>query len=86
MSSKFIDGLMFKDPHQNAPDFVLMAGSIKREELITWLQGQSGEWINFDIKRSQKDKPYAAINDFKKAENSGGNNNPPPNYDNDVPF
>jgi len=62
---KFVDGLMVKKPHQNAPDFVKAGLSIKREELINWLQGQSGEWINVDIKESQKGSWYAQVNDWQ---------------------
>src|SRR5207342_3320309 len=42
---KFIDGLIFKAPHENAPDYVIAKISIKRQELIAWLQSQEGEWI-----------------------------------------
>jgi len=69
---KFVDGLMVKKPHQNAPDFVKAGLSIKREELINWLQGQSGEWINIDIKESQKGSWYAQVNDWQPQGDHGG--------------
>ncbi|MEN8252615.1 MAG: hypothetical protein ABFQ53_03480 [Patescibacteria group bacterium] len=69
---KFVDGLMVKKPHQNAPDFVKANLSIKREELITWLQGQSGEWINLDVKESQKGSWYAQVNDWQPQQGGGG--------------
>ena len=62
---EFIDGLMFKEKHQNAPDFVICKLSIKREELIAWLQAKDGEWINGDIKRSKNGKIYAAVDNWK---------------------
>ena len=62
---EFIDGLMFKEKHQNAPDFVICKLSIKREELIAWLQAKDGEWINGDIKRSKQGKLYAAVDNWK---------------------
>lgn len=62
---KFIDGLIVKAPHENAPEYVIAKLSIKREELIAWLQGQSGDWINADIKESQGGKYYAAVDDWK---------------------
>jgi len=62
---EFIDGLMFKEKHQNAPDFVICKLSIKREELIAWLQAKDGEWINGDIKRSKQGKIYAAVDNWK---------------------
>ena len=73
---KFVDGLMVKKPHQNAPDFVKGSLSIKREELINWLQGETGEWINVDIKESQKGSWYAQVNDWQpQGEQGGGQQN-----------
>ena len=69
--NKFIPGLFFKDPHENAPDFVMAKGSIKVRDLIDWLQQQDGEWVNFDLKRSREGKPYAQIDDWKP-QNGGG--------------
>ena len=75
--NKFVDGLMVKQPHSNAPDFIKASISIKNAELIAWLQGQQGEWINIDIKESKGGKWYAAVNDFKP-EHQGGQSQPPP--------
>lgn len=63
--TKFIDGLIVKAPNERAPEYVKARLSIKREELIAWLQGQSGEWINADIKQGQSGKWYAAVDDWK---------------------
>ena len=63
--NNFIDGLIVKAPHQNAPDFVKAKLSIKREELIGWLQQQTGDWINVDVKESRAGKWYAAVDDWK---------------------
>lgn len=98
----FIDGLIVKAPHSNAPDFVKAKLSIKREEMIGWLQQQSGEWINADIKESRAGKWYAAIDNWKPdPDRAGGgappaDGNPPPgnyddspppaDYDDDIPF
>lgn len=67
---KFINGLNFKAPNDNAPEYVKAKGSIKREELIAWLQSETGEWINFDIKVSQGGKWYGAVDTWKP--NQGG--------------
>ena len=64
-NTQFIDGLIIKKPHPNAPDFVLLKLSIKREELIQWLERQSGEWINADVKESRGGKVYAAIDSWE---------------------
>jgi single-stranded DNA-binding protein len=96
----FVDGLIVKAPHPNAPDFVKASISIKRADLGNWLRGRSEEWINVDVKESKGGKWYAAINDFvpdasksqpsrAAPDNSGRqqNSNPPAdNYDDDIPF
>lgn len=69
--TKFIDGLIFKAPHENAPDYVIAKISIKRAELIAWLQSQTGDWINADLKESQQGKLYAAVDDWKPGSNGG---------------
>ena len=63
--NKFINGLIVKAPNERAPDYVKARLSIKREELIAWLQSEQGEWINADIKVSQGGKWYAAVDDWK---------------------
>lgn len=78
MSDKpvFIDGLMAKKPHENAPDFMKASISIKRADLIAWLQGRDDEWINADVKESKGGKWYAALNDYKPQTGRGAE--PPP--------
>lgn len=65
---EFVDGLIVKAPHSNAPDFVKGALSIRREELIAWLQKQKGDWVNVDIKEARSGKWYAAVNEYKPQE------------------
>ena len=55
---KFPEGIMAKKPNENAPDFVKAKVSIKRDELLNWLQSQSDEWINLDLKESKKSNKY----------------------------
>lgn len=69
--TKFIDGLRFKAPHERAPEYVRAKGSIKVADLLAWLQQQSGEWVNFDVKVSQNGSWYAAIDDWKPQGNGG---------------
>lgn len=68
---KFIDGLIVKAPHEKAPDFVKARLSIKREEMIAWLQAQEGEWVNADIKESKAGKWYAAVDEWKPEQRGG---------------
>ena len=64
----FLDGLIFKLPSPNAPDFVKGKLSIKREQLIAALSGMTDEWVNLDLLESKQGKAYAKINDWKKDE------------------
>ena len=81
---EFVNGLIVKEPHQNAPDFVKCAISIKREELIEWLTNREGDWVNIDVKESKGGKWYAAVSNFKpKQENKPGANVPAAEYEDD---
>lgn len=63
--TEFVNGLIVKAPREGAPEYVKASLSIKREELIAWLAGKDGEWINVDVKESQNGKWYAAVNNWK---------------------
>tara|TARA_R110000803_G_C11701937_1_gene285608 strand:- start:80 stop:382 length:303 start_codon:yes stop_codon:yes gene_type:complete len=94
----FVDGLIVKAPHPNAPDFVKASISIKRADLGNWLRGRSEEWINVDVKESRAGKWYAAVNTFvpkpqgdrAAPDNSGSQQNYSPpsqdDFDQDIPF
>jgi hypothetical protein len=71
--TQFIQGLIVKAPHERAPEYVKAKLSIKREELIAWLQQQSGEWINADVKVSRGGKWYCAVDEWKR---DGGERKP----------
>lgn len=62
---EFVNGLIVKAPHQNAPDFVKCAISIKVADLSAWLAGKSDEWINIDVKESRGGKWFATVNTWK---------------------
>ena len=100
--TKFINGLMFKAPNDNAPEYVKAKLSIKREELIAWLQSEAGEWINADIKVSNGGKWYAAVDTWKPNHGNGTSRSSAPQpprrdpapattfdnepFDDDIPF
>ena len=71
---EFVNGLTIKVRSENAPDYVLANGSIKREQLIEWLQGRGEEWINWQAKLSKGGKPYVAVDNWKPKE--GGQSEP----------
>lgn len=64
-NAKFVQGIIAKPPHERAPEYVKARLSIKREELIAWLQTESGEWINADVKVGQSGRWYVAVDDWK---------------------
>lgn len=63
--TEFVNGLIVKAPNDNAPDYVKAKISIRREEMIAWLQTKSDDWINADVKVSQGGKWYAAVDNWK---------------------
>lgn len=69
---EFVNGLIVKAPHENAPEYVKAKLSIKREELIEWLEGKEGDWINLDLKESQGGKWYAAVDNWKPEGGTSG--------------
>lgn len=70
--TEFIDGLLAKPPRETAPDFIIGRLSIKREEMIEWLQARDDEWINADIKESRNGKWYVAVDPWKPQQAGGG--------------
>ena len=69
---EFVDGLIVKAPHQNAPDFVKASISIKVADLGKWLREKykagSTDWINIDVKESKSGRWYAAVSTYKPKE------------------
>ena len=81
---EFPKGLIVKAPRDGAPDFVKASISIKVEELIEWLSGREGEWVNLDVKEAKSGHWYASVNTFKpKNENKPGANVPASDYESD---
>jgi len=67
MSEKkeFVKGIFCKKKHPKSPDFVLGGGSMKRVDLIEFLNSKTDEWINFQILNSKAGKPYIVVDDWK---------------------
>jgi hypothetical protein len=90
---EFINGLVFKLRAENAPDYLLAKFSIKRADLIAWLQSRDDEWINGEAKVSKTSgKPYAAVDNWKPNGAKGGTTpdrripSMAPADDSDIPF
>jgi hypothetical protein len=67
----FVNGLRIQKPRDNAPDFVKANISINREELLAWLNQQTGEWINAQALDS-KNKPgnwYVEVDTWEPTKN-----------------
>jgi hypothetical protein len=62
---EFVNGLIVKKPHDNAPDFVKCGISINRKSLMEWLAGRGDEWINLQVKESKEGKWYAQVDTWK---------------------
>lgn len=64
----FVNGMVFKEPHQNAPDFVKGTLSIKAAEFVQWMREnieKGEEWLNIDLKVSKNGKAYAELSTWK---------------------
>lgn len=66
MSKNFTDGLIFKKPRENAPEFIKGSLSVKVDDFIEYLKkNESNGWVNIDLKVSKEGKYYAELNDWK---------------------
>lgn len=82
MSDKtFANGIIFTYPSDKAPEFVIGKISIKKSEFMPFLESQTGDWVNLDVKLSKTDKIYCELNTWKKE----GDQRPPKESDG-MPF
>jgi len=63
--TQFVEGLIAKAPNDRAPDYIKAKLSIKREELIAWLEQQDGDWINAEVKEGRSGKWYVAVDNWQ---------------------
>jgi len=70
----FVEGVIFKKPHENAPDFVKGSLSLKMKDLIEFAKTHHKDgWLNIDLLESRGGKYYAALNTFEPKKQDGGN-------------
>jgi len=65
----YAKGIYYDLPRENAPEFVLGRLSIKKLELMQWVDQQPANdkgYINLDILMGKENKPYIAVNDYVK--------------------
>jgi len=63
---KFVPGLYAKEP-TDRPDFVKCLISIKREQMIEFLNSRDDEWLNVEVNEAKLGKWYARLNEWKPA-------------------
>jgi hypothetical protein len=80
-TKEFPKGLIVKRAPENAPDFVKAKVSIKRTELIEWLQSKDKDWINLDLLNSKKNILYLVVNDFETQKQENEKNKAPEKED-----
>lgn len=75
---EYIKGLYAKQKHARAPEYVVCKLSMKRKDLIEYLNGKQDEWINAEVKNG-KNGFYVSIDDWKptKKEDDGSVVMPP---------
>ena len=62
---EFADGIWFKEPDPKAPDFVLGAINIRREDFMKFLAEKDGDYVNLKVLRSRAGKPYVEVDNWK---------------------
>lgn len=62
---EFINGLNFKPPREQAPEFVKGTGSINKNRLIEFLQSKQNEWVNFNVMVGRSGNWYAEVDNWK---------------------
>ena len=67
---EFVNGLLVKAPHVNAPPFIKVKLSLKRTDLIDWLSAKTGDWINLDVKEAKSGKWYAEVDTWEPAKST----------------
>ncbi len=77
MENKFIDGLFFNKPHENAPAFVKGNIKIQADKFIEYLKNNTDYkgYISIDLLESKEGKYYALKNEWKPQEQPQETNN-----------
>lgn len=63
MNNTFPQGISAFKPNDKAPSFIKANISIKKADLIDWLNSQ-GDTVKLDLKESREGKYYLSVNDF----------------------
>ena len=64
--NEFVNGLLIKKTTEKDPEFVKFRASIKRVEMLKFLDAKQEDWVNIDILESKDGtKLYAVVNNWK---------------------
>jgi hypothetical protein len=63
---EFANGIWFKEPSPQAPDFVIGAINILREDFMKFLAEKEGDYVNLKVLRAKASgKPYCEVDTWK---------------------
>lgn len=62
--NKFAQGIYIEERNAKTPAFVIARLSLKRAEVIAWLQTLDDEYVKIDCMLSKGGKPYAKVNNY----------------------
>ena len=72
-AKEFVDGLIAKKPRDTAPEWIKCNISIKRADLILWLEQKEGDWINLQVSEAKSGKWYAEVDNWQPTKKASGN-------------
>lgn len=63
----FADGVMFKPPHEKAPDFIIGKLSVKLPNFTDFANKHVNErgWVNMEIKKNKDGKYYVELDTYQ---------------------
>ena len=73
-AKEFVDGLIAKKPRDTAPDWIKCNLSIKRADVIRWLEQKEGDWINVQVCEAKSGKWYAEVDNWQPTKKTSSDN------------
>ena len=67
MEKRYPKGIYFNQPRENAPEFVKGSISIKKADLLIWLNAEAPNdkgYINLDVLEGREGTPYLTVNEY----------------------
>ena len=73
-AKEFVDWLIAKKPRDTAPDWIKCNISIKRADLILWLEQKEGDWVNLQVSEAKSGKWYAEVDNWQPTKKPSSDN------------